>query len=97
MVGEARLNLEVSFGSLADTLAAGKRVGFTPESGHVQHRRRGPQSAISGHFSRVPVEDYKVTKIAGLRGAFGILLAGRIADVDDHGLGNLRGNWKVVR
>ena len=54
-------------------------------------------SAISGHFSRVPVEDYKVTKIAGLRGAFGILLAGRIADVDDHGLGNLRGNWKVVR
>ncbi len=52
---------------------------------------------MSRHFSCVPVEDYKVTKIAGLRGAFGILVARRIDDVDDHGLGNLRGNWKVVR
>jgi hypothetical protein len=66
-----------------------RHVRFTPESGHSSERVGCPKSAISGHFSRVSVEDYKVTKIAGLRRAFRILLAGRIGDVDDHGLGNL--------
>ena len=70
---------------------------LSPEADITQRGHRCPLSATSGHFSRVPVEDYKITKIAGLRGAFGILVARRISDVDDHGLGNLRGNWKVVR
>jgi hypothetical protein len=63
-------------------------------SSRVPHGRPGryrcPLCAISGNFSRVPVEDHKVTKIAGLRRAFGILLPGRIGDVDDHGLGIAR-------
>ena len=70
---------------------------LSPEADITQRGHRCPLSATSGHFSRVPVEDYKITKIDGLRGAFGILAARRIDDVDDHGLGNLRGNWKVVR
>jgi hypothetical protein len=50
---------------------------------------------------KVPLADilavflWRITRsprLPGFRGAFGILLAGRIADVDNHGLGNLRGN-----
>ena len=49
---------------------------LSPEADITQRGHRCPLSATSGHFSRVPVEDYKITKIDGLRGAFGILLAG---------------------
>jgi hypothetical protein len=48
---------------------------LSPEADITQRGHRCPLSATSGHFSRVPVEDYKITKIAGLRGTKWMIMA----------------------